>query len=154
MTKPGPVTILMVDDNIDEIYLARRQVRNHGILNQFVSEQCPESLFSTLEELYSNTPGNNVLILLDINMPRMNGLETLKAIRSHEEFSSLPVIMFSASDEEDDMSDAIRLGANGYLVKPFAIEPFLSVLGGLPQMKYHLFPGPLGSAPVRYHLVQ
>jgi CheY-like chemotaxis protein len=152
--KAAPITILMVDDNIDEIYLAKREVRNYGILNQFVSERCPETLFSTLAELYSGERPTNVLILLDVSMPRMDGFETLKAIRNHERFKALPVIMFSVSDDEEDMSAAIRLGADGYLVKPFALEPFMSALGSLPEMRYQLFPGPLGDAPMRRQAAQ
>jgi len=150
-----PLTLVMVDDNIDEIFLARRQARHQGIINRFVSEQKSENLISTLTDLYDSGVASNVLVLLDINMPKMDGFETLAAIRAHSHFRSLPVVMFSASDDAADMERALACGANGYLVKPFTIEIFMSALGGLPQIKYDLFLAPFGSErPMRYQLVQ
>ena len=133
-----PITMVMVDDNIDEIFLTRRQVRRQGIVNHFVSERRSECLIDTLSGLYKDNEIDNILILLDINMPRMDGFDTLKMIRSHAQFKNLPVIMFSASDDQADMVEAARLGANGYMVKPFAMDAMIGALGGLANMKYHL----------------
>jgi len=133
-----PVTMVMVDDNIDEIFLTRRQVRNQGIVNHFVSERKPENLLNTLSDLYHSEDASNILILLDISMPRMDGFETLTRIRSSKHFRDLPVIMFSASDDKADMAEALKLGANGYLVKPFTIDSFIGALGGVPEMKYQV----------------
>jgi two-component system response regulator len=133
-----PVTMVMVDDNLDEIFLARRQVRNQGIVNHFVSERRPENLLRTLTDLYNGDEGSNVLVLLDIKMPRTDGFETLREIRANKRFKELPVIMFSASDDEADIAESAKLGANGYLVKPFTIESFVGALGAVPEMKYHL----------------
>lgn len=137
---PGhnPVTMVMVDDNIDEIFLTRRQVRNQGIVNHFVSERKSENLIDTLTELYNENDINNVLILLDISMPRMDGFETLKKIRKHAQFKDVPVLMFSSSDDEADMVLSAELGANGYIVKPFTIDAFIGALGNVPQLKYNL----------------
>lgn len=134
----NPVTMVMVDDNVDEIFLTRRQVRSQGIVNHFVSERKSENLINTLTELYNVDAVNNILILLDISMPRMDGFETLKKIRDHKQFKDLPVIMFSASSDEADMTEAMNLGANGYMVKPFTIESFIGALGNVPQLKYHV----------------
>lgn len=138
MTSHHPVTMVMVDDNIDEIFLTRRQVRNQGIVNHFVSERKSENLIETLTELYNVNEINNILILMDISMPRMDGFETLKKIRKHGQFKDIPVIMFSSSDDEADMATAVDLGANGYIVKPFSIDSFIGALGNVPQLKYHL----------------
>jgi CheY-like chemotaxis protein len=91
-----------------------------------------------LTELYNVDAVNNILILLDISMPRMDGFDTLKKIREHKQFKDLPVIMFSASSDEADINEAMQLGANGYIVKPFTIESFIGALGNVPQLKYHL----------------
>ncbi|MHB8528640.1 MAG: response regulator [Caulobacteraceae bacterium] len=133
-----PVTMVMVDDNIDEIFLTRRQVRSHGIVNHFVSERKSENLFNTLNDLYTIDDQSNVLILLDINMPRQDGFETLRKIKANKQFKDLPVIMFSASDDETDMAKSMTLGANGYIVKPFTMDSFIGALGSVPEMKYHL----------------
>ncbi|MDB5465174.1 MAG: response regulator [Phenylobacterium sp.] len=138
MAAHSPVTMVMVDDNIDEVFLTRRQVRTQGIVNHFVSERKPENLIDTLTELYNADPLKNILVLLDINMPRMNGFETLKGIREHPQFADLPVVMFSASDDEADIAEAASLGANGYIVKPFTMDAFIAALGNVPKMKYCL----------------
>lgn len=72
MNELKPVTMVMVDDNIDEIFLTRRQVRNQGIVNHFVSERKSENVLNTLSELYFEGDATNLLVLLDINMPRMD----------------------------------------------------------------------------------
>jgi len=133
-----PITMVMVDDNIDEIFLTRRQVRSQGIVNHFVSERRSECLIDTLVGLINNADVDNLLILMDIKMPRMDGFEALKMIRNHARFKHLPVIMFSASDDEADMAKAARLGANGYMVKPFAMDALVGALSGLPNMRYNL----------------
>ena len=106
----------MVDDNADEIFLTRRQVRRDGIVNNFVSEKKPEHLLTTLTELHKmGLDKTKIIVLLDINMPRVNGFETLKKIRADVEFKDVPVIMLSASDDESDMFEAFDLGASGYV---------------------------------------
>ena len=81
---------------------------------------------------------SKIIVLLDINMPRVNGFETLKKIRADAEFKDVPVIMLSASDDESDMFEAFDLGASGYVVKPFKADEFFAALTNLPQIKYQL----------------
>lgn len=129
----------MVDDNADEIFLTRRQVRRDGIVNNFVSEKKPEHLLETLTHLgQTGVDKSNLMILLDINMPRSNGFETLKKVRADREFKDVPVIMLSASDDASDMFEAFDLGASGYIVKPFKADEFFAALTNLPQIKYQL----------------
>jgi CheY-like chemotaxis protein len=138
MSAHFPVTMVMVDDSIDEVFLTRRQVRTQGIVNHFVSERKPENLIGTLIELYNQDPLNNILVLLDINMPRMSGFETLREVREHPQFGDIPVVMFSASGDQADIAEAASLGANGYIVKPFTMDAFIAALGKVPKMKYCL----------------
>ena len=139
MATSSAVTLVMVDDNADEIFLTRRQVRRDGIVNNFVSEKKPEHLLTTLSELRKmGLDKSNIIVLLDINMPRVNGFETLKKIRADVEFKDVPVIMLSASDDESDMFEAFDLGASGYVVKPFKADEFFAALTNLPQIKYQL----------------
>jgi CheY-like chemotaxis protein len=133
------ITLVMVDDNADEIFLTRRLVRREGIINNFVSEKKPERLFETLSELRrAGIDTQNIILLLDISMPRVDGFETLKRVRSSAAYRRVPVIMLSASDDEADMTEAFALGANGYIVKPFRGEEFFTVLNGLPHIKHQL----------------
>lgn len=139
MSTPSETTIVMVDDNIDEIFLTRRLVRRDGIVNNFVSEKKPERLLETLAELEdSGIDRSQILILLDVKMPRSDGFETLKRIRGHARFKDVPVIMLSASDDEADMFESFDLGANGYVVKPFSADEFFAALTNLPQVKHRL----------------
>lgn len=129
----------MVDDNIDEIFLTRRCVRKEGIINRFVSEKKPERLMETLDELVeSGIQKESFLILLDINMPRVNGFDTLKAIRSHPEYKDTPVLMLSASEDEADMFQSFELGGDGYMVKPFAGDEFFAAVQNIPRVKKQL----------------
>jgi two-component system response regulator len=128
----------MVDDNIDEIFLTRRQVRRDGIVNNFISEKKPERLIETLTELRQMGLQQNVLVLLDLNMPRVSGFELLKTIRSDGRFKDIPVIMLSSSDDESDMFESFDLGANGYMVKPFKGDEFFAALTNVSQVKYQL----------------
>ncbi len=68
------------------------------------------------------------LLFLDINMPVMNGKETLKAIRAHERFFGLPVIMLSTSDHDNDINVCYKLGANAFITKPVSLDSFIRTL--------------------------
>ena len=123
MDAQSEMTLVMVDDNADEIFLTRRLVRRDGIINNFVSERKPERIFETLEELRCiGVEPEKMIILLDINMPRLDGFETLRQVRASAEFKAVPVFMLSASDNEADVMEAMALGASGYMVKPFQEE--------------------------------
>lgn len=132
-------TIIMVDDNVDEIFLTRRLVRRDGIVNRFVSEKKPENLMTTLEELEEmGVRRETFLILLDVNMPRINGFETLKRLRAHDLYKDIPVLMLSASDDVSDMFESFEHGSNGYLVKPFSGEEFFAAMENIPNVKKKL----------------
>lgn len=139
MEKVSQTTLVMVDDNLDEIFLTRRQVRRDGIINRFVSEKKPERLIETLDELIEmGAQQDSFLILLDINMPRSNGFETLKRIRAHPDYKDVPVVMLSASEDEADMFESFELGSDGYLVKPFTGEEFFAAVQNIPKVKKQL----------------
>jgi len=141
MAAQSEVTLVMVDDNADEIFLTRRLVRRDGIINNFVSEKKPERLFETLSELRRvGIDTQKIILLLDINMPRVDGFETLKKVRASSAYKNVPVIMLSASDNEADMTESFALGANGYIVKPFRGDDFFAVLNSVPQVKHQLVP--------------
>lgn len=143
MLSKAQLTLVMVDDNADEIFLTRKLVRRDGIINNFVSERRPENLFDTLFDLGRiEADPRKIVILLDINMPREDGFDTLKRIRSHHTFKDVPVIMLSASDNEEDVNRSLDLGANGYLVKPFRGDEFFSALTSVPQVKHQLVQTP------------
>lgn len=133
-------TLVMVDDNVDEIFLTRRLVRREGIINRFVSEKKPSRLFETLEELTNmGVEKESFVVLLDINMPRQNGFETLQKIRAHPVYSETPVFMLSSSASEDDILTAEELGCDGYIVKPFTSEEFFAELSKVSRVKKKIY---------------
>jgi DNA-binding response OmpR family regulator len=139
MSPKAQFTIVMVDDDEDEVFITRRLVRRSGIVNDFISERKPENLFSTLDSIHDKaSPPADVIVLLDINMPRQNGFETLRKIRENAKFADAPVIMLSASDNEADIVDASQLGADGYLVKPFRSDTFFAALNDVPRVRHQL----------------
>jgi DNA-binding response OmpR family regulator len=73
-------------------------------------------------------PGNPAVLLLDIKMPRMDGIEVLKAIRSAETLKTLPVVMLTSSREEQDLIKSYELGVNAYVVKPVDFKEFIEAV--------------------------
>ena len=126
-------TVLMVDDDADEIYLTRRQMRKEGIINHFLSETAPEQVMERLRQL--RDAGDNVVVLLDISMPRVNGMQVLETIRNSNEFHNTPILIYSASNDENDIFDAIEKGADGYIVKPFRADEFFAAVENIPNIK-------------------
>jgi CheY-like chemotaxis protein len=73
-------------------------------------------------------PGNPAVVLLDIKMPRLDGLEVLRQIKGDERLRSIPVVMLTSSQDERDVRDSYQLGANAYIVKPVEFRRFMEVL--------------------------
>lgn len=129
----------MVDDNVDEIFLTRRKLRKEGIVNRFVSERKPERIFEALDELIEmGIDKKTFLILMDVNMPKVNGFETLQKLRAHPDYADVPVLMFSASDDPEDIFESFEVGSNGYIVKPFTSEEFFAAVKNLSSVKTQL----------------
>lgn len=138
-TDKRALTILMVDDNADEIFLTRRLMRRDGIVNNVVSERDPTKIFDTLDQLVDlGSERNRILVMLDLNMPQLDGFAVLKKIRKSRRYKEVIVIMLSASDDEGDMLDSFEKGANGYMVKPFRVDEFFTVLNNVSQVRYQL----------------
>lgn len=113
-------TILVVDDDADN-----RRLAGEALLEARISlriEYCinGEDLLSYLrkEQEYSNRKADPALILLDLNMPKMDGFSALKEIKSCPKCKKIPIIIFSTSNREDDLLTARRLGADEYIIKP------------------------------------
>ncbi|MEI6519533.1 MAG: response regulator [bacterium] len=125
----GKRTVLLVDDNVDDITLALRALRKAGITNQVhVAHDGVEAL----DYLFNIESEDNqqtqmawpAVILLDLKMPRLNGLEVLKRVRQDKRTSLIPVVMLSTSDVEQDIINSYTLGANSYIRKSVNISTF------------------------------
>ena len=105
MSNVSEITLVMVDDNADDIFLTRKLMRKEGIINSFVSERKPERVMEVLHDLRAmGREKSSMMILLDIKMPRVNGFDLLKKIRENPEFKDVPVIMLSSSDDAFSVS--------------------------------------------------
>jgi len=127
--------ILIVDDSPKDIELTIAVLSENNLANEIVIAEDGEEALDFLYKRgkFVNDKGNPAVILLDIKMPKMNGIEVLKHIRSDPEFTSIPVIMLTSSHEEKDLVESYKLGANSYVVKPVDIPKFIAAIKILGQ---------------------
>lgn len=126
------VDILLVEDNPRDAELTTRALKRRNLANQlFLVEDGAQALdFIFCQGTYktrevSHTPK---VILLDLKLPKLNGLEVLKAIKADERTRSIPVVILTSSREDPDIKAAYELGANSYVVKPVDFDSFLEAM--------------------------
>jgi two-component system response regulator len=120
-------TILLVDDSPDDVALTLRAFRTNNITNKVdVASDGEEALTYLLRE--SERRPKPVLILLDINLPKVSGLEVLRRIRTDERTRYLPVVVLSTSSEDRDIVESYDLGANSYVRKPVVFNEFVDAV--------------------------
>jgi CheY-like chemotaxis protein len=122
-------TILLVEDNQDDIELTIRAFKKNNILNAIDvvkdGEEALDYLFR--KGKYSNLKDENMpeLVLLDLKLPKIGGLEVLKKIRENKGTSLTPVVILTSSREEQDLINGYKLGANSYVRKPVDFNDFM-----------------------------
>ncbi len=120
--------ILLVEDNQDDVKLTLRALRKSNILNEVViasdGVRALDYLFGTGEHAGRDTRSMPQVILLDINMPRLGGIEVLQRLRSDERTKLLPVVVLTTSNEDADRVESYRFGANSYVRKPVDFDQF------------------------------
>ena len=123
-----PDTILLVEDNPDDRDLTLRALRRHLVAKEIVTvEDGVEALDSLFcEGAYAGRDGSAQprLVLLDLKLPKLSGLEVLSRIRADPRTSSLPVVILTSSSEEQDISASYQRGANSYVRKPVVFGDF------------------------------
>jgi two-component system response regulator len=122
--------ILLVEDNPDDVLLTRRAFAKNGFSNRIVvlpdGESCIQALLAGPD---AQTPAlSPAIVLLDINLPRVGGLDVLRRIRAEQATRALPVIMLTTSREQRDIAESYRLGANSFVRKPIAFSEFLAMV--------------------------
>jgi two-component system, chemotaxis family, response regulator Rcp1 len=121
--------ILLVEDNPADIRLTREALRELLIQHRLTVAEDGLAALKYLTAESDGDPGSRPdIILLDLNLPRMSGLEFLAVVKSSEQFKSIPVIVMSSSAAPEDVAAAYRLNANSYTQKPLEIDQFISVL--------------------------
>ncbi len=129
-------TILIVDDSPKDVELTISALSEKNLANDVVvAEDGVEALdyLHRRGKFANHRNGNPAAILLDIKMPRMNGIEVLRHIRADAKLKLIPVIMVTSSAEEKDLVESYRLGANSYVVKPVDIAQFIDAIKMLGQ---------------------
>jgi two-component system, response regulator len=122
MMRTGGVRILLIEDSEDDVLVVRRVFEKLRLPHELIVQQSGED---ALDYLAKASPGP-ALILLDLNLPGLSGLEVLRRLR--QEGRLAPVTILSASARDADVTEAYRLGANHYLVKPLEFEPFAALI--------------------------
>lgn len=130
-----PVTILMADDDPEDREFAREALEGSRLANDFRTVSDGVELLAYLRrEGEWGEPGSAPrpgLILLDLKMPRMDGLEALREIRSDPELRNLPVVVLTTSGADEDIARSYELGANSYIRKPVTFEGLVEALGAV-----------------------
>jgi two-component system, response regulator len=127
--------ILLVEDNVSDIELTKRAFEKNHISNELrVVEDGKDALdylFCAGEYEGRNIQDSPSVVLLDLNLPRINGLEVLQAIRANPQTKYLPVVILTSSDHEKDIVSSYNLGTNSYIQKPVDFNHFIEAVGKL-----------------------
>jgi two-component system, response regulator len=126
METHNAIEILLVEDSLDDAELTIRALKKKNLANNL-------NHFSDGEELLEyvfRTPDNGLpkLILLDLKMPKMDGIEVLRHLKSDEKKKMIPVVMLTSSKEEKDIIESYKLGVNAYVVKPVEMDKFIDAV--------------------------
>ncbi|NET82562.1 MAG: response regulator [Moorea sp. SIO1F2] len=123
------IEILLVEDNHGDVDLTKATLKNSNIRNnlQTFSNGKEAMAFLRRESPYTKAPRPDV-ILLDLNLPVMDGREVLAQIKSDPKLSLIPVIILTSSDSDQDIITSYKLNANAYVTKPLELEQFVKVL--------------------------
>ncbi len=118
--------ILLVEDNPMDVDLTKRAFAKRKLTNPIEIARDGEEALAYLPLWEAGAP-LPLVILLDLKLPKVNGLEVLKQIKSHPRFNTIPVVVLTSSKEEVDVRTAYELGANSYIMKPIDFDKFIDV---------------------------
>lgn len=130
---PNLIEVLLVEDNLNDAELTMRELKKHKLANNLVhvkdGEEALDFMFATGK--FAGARDVSYLpkvVLLDIQMPKVNGIEVLQKIKSNPQTQSTPVVMLTSSKEDPDIQKCYDLGANSYIVKPVNFERFAEAI--------------------------
>jgi CheY-like chemotaxis protein len=126
--------ILLAEDSQRDVELTLAVLEEHNLFNEVV---VVSDGAEALDYLYRRgkftlrPPGNPGVVLLDLKMPKVDGLEVLRVIKGDAKLKSIPVVMLTSSREEPDLTESYKLGVNAYVVKPVDYQEFVKAVTGL-----------------------
>jgi two-component system response regulator len=122
------IDILLIEDNLSDAELTIRELKKHHLANNLFhvkdGEEALDFIFATGKYSSRNIDNPPKIVLLDIQMPKVNGIEVLQKIKSDERTKATPVVILTSSKENPDIKKCYALGANSYIVKPVNFEGF------------------------------
>lgn len=135
MDNLNAIEILLVEDNLHDAELTIRAFKKHNFSNQLVHVQdgaeALDFLFGRGKYNNRNMEQHPRIVLLDLKLPKINGLEVLRMIKNDNTLRSIPVIVVTSSTENQDIKTAYELGANSYVVKPIEFDTFVDAMSHL-----------------------
>jgi two-component system, response regulator len=127
MTSPDAVDILLVEDNPNDAELTQRALKKTDLAARV---EIARDGAEALEYLFSLRPKPRV-IFLDLKLPKIDGVEVLRRLRSEDNTRSIPVVVLTSSQEERDITECYKLGVNSYVVKPVEFDKFYKAVSDL-----------------------
>ena len=135
MNHPDVIDILLVEDNPRDAELTVRALKKRNLANRlFVVEDGAEALdfiFSRGKFAQREALQHPKVVLLDLKLPKINGLEVLRTLKADEQTRRIPVVMVTSSQQDPDIQAAYELGANSYVVKPVEFDAFQEIMSQL-----------------------
>ena len=130
-----PVEILLVEDNPNDAELTVRALKRRGLANHVLTvedgAEALDFLFAKGEYQRRDILSPPKVVLLDLALPKVNGLEVLRALRSDDRTKAIPVVVLTSSQDHPDVETAYSLGVNSYVVKPIQFDAFIEAVGNL-----------------------
>jgi two-component system response regulator len=131
----GTAEILLVEDNPNDAELTLRSLKKHNLANQVAwvkdGAAALDYLFATGPYAGGNEAPKPQVILLDLKLPKVDGIEVLRRVKGDESTRAIPVVILTSSSEERDVAETYRLGVNSYVVKPLEFEAFSEAVAKL-----------------------
>lgn len=135
MSKSNDIEILLVEDNSNDAELTLRALKKHKITNKLIhlkdGAEALDFIFATGEFSDREVMDSPKVVLLDLKMPKVDGIEVLKRIKEDERTKTIPVVILTSSKEDPDINRCYKLGANSYIVKPVDFDDFLKAVSDL-----------------------
>jgi two-component system response regulator len=129
------IEVLFVEDNQSDAELTIRALKKNNLANKLVhvkdGAQALDFLFGRGEYNNRNIDNKPKVILLDLKMPKVNGIEVLEQIKADDRTKKIPVVVLTSSKEDPDIEECYRLGVNSYVVKPVQFEEFIKAISKL-----------------------
>jgi two-component system response regulator len=122
------IEIILVEDNPDDAMLTKRALKSHNVSNSLIhlrnGEEAINFIFEGAEYESHKFTQHPKIILLDLKMPKVNGMEVLERLKADPSTKNIPVVILTSSAEDPDIKKCYELGANSYIVKPVEFENF------------------------------